>query len=111
MKNTASREHKAHKNTGIILIPLVLWIAHLLIGSIKHGQIFFDHALGKHYNLILINLFAAFGLYHGFLGAKQIFNDYLRKPSIRCSLFLIIIAVTTASFVTLTFALMYHQSL
>jgi succinate dehydrogenase / fumarate reductase membrane anchor subunit len=91
--------------SAIILIPLIVWFSVSVIKLSSDSFLNIKDFFSSPVNLILSLLIINTAIYHGSLGVRVVFEDYIAKKSIRHIAIYLINAISIITSITLTISL------
>ncbi|MFN7039089.1 MAG: succinate dehydrogenase, hydrophobic membrane anchor protein [Alphaproteobacteria bacterium] len=94
---------------SLALVPLSIWFASLCIRLAIYRGEDLHKLLKSPFNVIVMMVFIATGIYHGMLGIKEVIEDYVHKEGMKFFLIIIVKLVSYATIIASLSALfVYH---
>lgn len=94
---TGSLHYISQRVSALALIPLIIWLATSFVGILQDPQNYLPTFFAYPFNAIMSILLISTALYHGSLGMKVIFEDYVAN---KMAAYLLIVVIHFISIAT-----------
>ncbi len=94
---TGAKHYIMQRVSALALIPLIIWLAASFVGILQDPQNYLPTFFAYPFNAIMSILLISTSLYHGSLGMKVIFEDYVAN---KMAAYLLIVTIHFISIAT-----------